>query len=257
LGWIEIVVRGSNVMTDPWDIPAFPKKADTDDSATFAGVGRVLTEWELVEFVLGTIYSIFRGDLTLKLAHEYGALGEVFGRRYPRLKTECDSYFARYPSQSVERQFYKLLERAIGYSGRRNDVAHGFVFAVQETSYFKIRLGQFPPTHTNIWLLVPPAYALEKYMGTVRPPYAYSSTELNALAKNLNELSSDLQAFRDVLHGDKFPTRGIHSPSTSPSSWQNRSRSASPAAVQAPTSRSQLAELGEFMVVGSSPRAIR
>ena len=157
-----------------------------------------------MEFVLGTIYSIFRGDLTLKLVHEYGALGEVFSRRYPRLKAKSDSYFARYPNQSIERQFYKLLERAIGYSGRRNDVAHGFVFAVQQTSYFKIRLGQFPP-HTNQWLLVPPAYALGKHIGTVRPLYAYSSTELNALAKNLNELSSDLLAFCDILQGDTTP----------------------------------------------------
>jgi hypothetical protein len=197
-------MRGSNVITDPWDIPTFPNKADSDDSATFAGVGRVLTEWELVEFALGTIYSIFRGDLTLKLVHEYGALGEVFSRRYPRLKAESDSYFARSANQSIERQFYKLLERAIGYSNRRNDVAHGFVFAVQQTSYFKIRLGQFPP-HTNQWLLVPPAYALGKHIGTVRPLYAYSSTELNALAKNLNELSSDLLAFCDVLQGDTTP----------------------------------------------------
>lgn len=143
---------GSNVITDPWDIPTFPNKADNDDSATFAGVGRVLTEWELVEFALGTIYSIFRGDLTLKLVHEYDALGEVFSRRYPRLKAESDSYFARYPNQSIERQFCKLLERAIGYSGRRNDVAHGAVFAVQQASYFKIRLGQFPHTRTNGFL---------------------------------------------------------------------------------------------------------
>ena len=71
-------MRGSNVMTNPWDIPAFPNKADTDGTVTFAGVGRVLTEWELVEFVLGTIYSIFRGDQTLKLVLEYGALSEVF-----------------------------------------------------------------------------------------------------------------------------------------------------------------------------------
>jgi hypothetical protein len=188
-------------MTNPWDIPPFPKKADIDDTVTFAAVGRVLTEWETVEFVLGTLYSLFRGDQILKLVLEYGALGEVFSRRYPRLKAESDSYFARYPNQSLERQFHKLLELAIGYSGRRIDVAHGFVFAVQQTSYFKIRLGQFPP-HTNQWLLVPPAYALKKNIGTDRPLYAYSSTELNALAKNLNELTTDLQNFRHVLQGD-------------------------------------------------------
>jgi hypothetical protein len=35
--------------------------------AAFAGAGRVLTEWELVEFVLGTIYAIFKGDYTVTL----------------------------------------------------------------------------------------------------------------------------------------------------------------------------------------------
>jgi hypothetical protein len=53
------------------------------------------------------------GDQTLKLVLEYGALGEVFSRRYPRLKAESDSYFARYPNQSIEHQFHKLLERAL------------------------------------------------------------------------------------------------------------------------------------------------
>jgi hypothetical protein len=196
-----VEIRETKVMANPWDIPPFPNKADTDGTVTFAGVGRVLTEWELVEFVLGTIYSIFRGDQTLKLVLEYGALSEVFSRRYPRVKAESDSYFARHPNQSIEHQFHKLLERAIGYSGRRNDVAHGFVFAVQQTSYFKVRLGQFPP-HINLWLLVPPARALKKHIGTDRPLYAYSSTELNALAKNLNELSTDLQNFRHGLQGD-------------------------------------------------------
>src|SRR5262245_4088818 len=188
-------------MENPWDPPPFPNKADTDDAVIFAGVGRVLTEWELVEFVLGTIYSIFRGDQSLKLVLEYGVLGEVFSRRYPRLKIEADSYFARYSNPSIHQQFHKLSERTIGYSGRRNEVAHGFVFAVQQTSYFKVRLGKVP-THTNLWLLVPPAYALKKHIGTDQPPYAYSSTELNALAKNLNELSTDLQNFRHVLQGD-------------------------------------------------------
>ena len=76
-------IHETKVVTNPWDISPFPNKADSDDTVTFAGVGRVLTEWELVEFVLGTIYRIFRGDQTLKLVLEYGGLGEVFSRRYP------------------------------------------------------------------------------------------------------------------------------------------------------------------------------
>jgi hypothetical protein len=55
--------------------------------------------------VLGTIYSIFRGDQTLKLVLEYGALGEVFSRRYPRVKAESDSYFARHRTSQLNISF--------------------------------------------------------------------------------------------------------------------------------------------------------
>jgi len=133
-------------MANPWNGLPFPDRADADDNATFAGVGRVLTAWELVEFALGTIYGILRDDGTLNSVLEYGTLGEVFSRRYPRLKIEADSFFARYPNRPIiERQFYKLLERTIGYSIRRNEVAHGLVVAVQQMSYFKVRLGLLPP----------------------------------------------------------------------------------------------------------------
>ena len=135
-------------MENPWDPPPFPNKADIDDAVTFAGVGRVLTEWELVEFVLGTIYSIFRGDQSLKLVLEYSALGEVFSRRYPRLKIEADSYFARYPNQSIQHQFHKLSERTIGYSGRRNEVAMVSSLQFNKRATSKSGLGRSPQTQT-------------------------------------------------------------------------------------------------------------
>jgi hypothetical protein len=70
----------------------------------------------------------------------------------------------------------------------------------------KSGLGSSPTT--NLWLLVPPAYALKKHIGTDRPLYAYSSTELKALAKDLHELSTDLQNLRHVLQGDTPPETG-------------------------------------------------
>ena len=36
-------------MSNPWDVPPIPNRGDFDEDTTFAGVGRVMSGWELIE----------------------------------------------------------------------------------------------------------------------------------------------------------------------------------------------------------------
>jgi integrase len=44
-------------MMNLWDIPPPPTKGDDDQEITYAGVGRVLSQWEMIEVRLGYIYA--------------------------------------------------------------------------------------------------------------------------------------------------------------------------------------------------------
>jgi hypothetical protein len=65
-------------MANPWDSLPYPKRGDDDDRWTFEWAGRVISQWEHIEFQLGLLYTIFAGvpynGQTIK---EYGA-GKIF-----------------------------------------------------------------------------------------------------------------------------------------------------------------------------------
>src|SRR4051812_34554162 len=114
-------------MANPWDRPPIPTTGDADDNATYAGVGRVLTQWEEVEVTLSQLYVSFSGrgkDLTIQ--REYGS-GTIFRERIAKVVTVSHGYFCAKPSQAQEGEFEQLVAKCMGFSARRNDVAHGIV----------------------------------------------------------------------------------------------------------------------------------
>jgi hypothetical protein len=44
-------------MSNSWDIPNRPTKGDDEVDATYAGVGRVISQWEMIEVELSQIYA--------------------------------------------------------------------------------------------------------------------------------------------------------------------------------------------------------
>ena len=46
-------------MANPWDAPPLPNHGDDDMECTFAGVGRVLSQWESVEIELSVLFALF------------------------------------------------------------------------------------------------------------------------------------------------------------------------------------------------------
>ena len=48
-------------MTNPWDAPPLPSRGDSDKNETYAGVGRVISAWENIEFALARLYSVYIG----------------------------------------------------------------------------------------------------------------------------------------------------------------------------------------------------
>ena len=42
-------------MANPWDPLPLPRDADLDDKLTFEGVGRIIDQWERIEFTLSRL----------------------------------------------------------------------------------------------------------------------------------------------------------------------------------------------------------
>src|SRR4029078_13418082 len=71
-----------SAMSNPWDIPPFPKRGDFDSNLTYAGVGRVISHWEMLEYKLARLYSAFVGKPdTYYATQEYG-IPNIFRLRF-------------------------------------------------------------------------------------------------------------------------------------------------------------------------------
>lgn len=184
-------------MPNPWDPLPFPTRGDTDDAKTYEGAGRVLSQWESVEFQLSRLYSIFVGDPDGDAMQEYGR-GNIFRIRLEALNMVAQRYFVSHPHQSMEAQFDCLCKAATGFADRRNEVAHGTVFAVDGLTFFAKKFGSATPQ----FALIPSFYTIKKHTivdGDSAPTYAYCFRQLWSLTASLNLLVNQLGSYRLAL----------------------------------------------------------
>jgi hypothetical protein len=127
-------------LSKPWDVPPLPRSGDATQDKTFAYVGFVMTRWESLEFELSRLHSMFLGAFDETEAMRAYGKGDTFLRRKTILKESAEAQFRTNPNQKREGEFDNLLTEASGYADRRNEIAHGMVFRIDEITLFRKHL---------------------------------------------------------------------------------------------------------------------
>jgi hypothetical protein len=166
-------------MAHPWDRPPFPKRGNISQSVMFAAMGRALNAWEEVEISMAHLYAAFltgdRFDPTAN--HAYGVEAN-FNQRSAGLQRIADNHFIGRPSQSIEGEFYRLIQLVTHYSARRNDIAHGHTLQAHWVLKPDSRATLLTAPNEG-WCIVPPHFRANKFTNQNRPVYALTSWELN------------------------------------------------------------------------------
>ena len=180
-----------------WDAPPLPERGDHSEDTTYAGVGRVLSEWEACEAELSHIYAMFVCKFFQPEAYrEYGA-GRIFIDRLRIIRSAAEAYFVRHPNQEREGKFDQLAQLAEMCSARRNEVAHSIV---REMGFVRSR--RFGDPFGQQFCLVPSHYNYKRFGPDNMPTYAYTSAELAYLKGGLSQLRMHLALFVHYLRQD-------------------------------------------------------
>ena len=195
-------------MADPWDVPPFPVEGDDIDDTTYAAVGRVLSRWEELEVCLTHLHAAFLGRPHDPEAHRAYGQGTIFRTRFDTLKQAAERFFIFKPNQEREAKFDELADKALRFSDRRNEVAHGVVRPIHW--YKSAEKGD----RTSVqFILVPPHYNVRKFGLDYRPSFAYTSATLLPLERHLFEFTGGLIQYRiDVLRSQNLQPPVLHEP---------------------------------------------
>lgn len=182
-------------MTNPWDRPPLPTCFDVDIDSTFAGVGRVLSQWEELEVTLARLYARFRGEKTTTMIREYGE-GRIFKDRIQRLINSASLYFTRHPNQNHEGGFDHLVERCLNFSARRNDIAHGHVVPTRADVIPEAN-GEWVNLIGYEFCLFPPHYDPRRHSegDPGCPEYGYTRPMMDKLESAIEDLNCDAVAY--------------------------------------------------------------
>lgn len=186
-------------MANPWDPFPFPKRGDLTEDAIYIAVGKEIDHWERVEFELARSYSLFYGDSQWDKMQEYGGPGGyIFRERAAKLARVAETYFIKHSNQEHEGDFDALLAKCIGFSDRRNEVAHGMEMDVND---FLFWLDKMPDATRGVpqHLWVPPYYHSRKHDELGLPVFGYSSIELECLRRLLFDLEMEIDKFNERL----------------------------------------------------------
>jgi hypothetical protein len=160
---------------NPWDRPPSAIRGYSERS-TFEAIGRALMAWEEIDGAFAHLHSAFLtgGRFDTAANREYGEPAN-FVARVEGLKTAACRYFIRHPCQETEGRLNRLIDVALGWSGRRNDIAHGRA----RPSSWIILPGEMEGQ--NRWCVVPAHFRGEKFPENV-PVHIFSSRQIRRFA---------------------------------------------------------------------------
>jgi len=210
-------------MLHNWEFaPPLPDHGEDSPDPLFFGVGKVMSGWEMIEFELSRLYSVFAGDPDGAAMRDYGK-HTVAHFRLSNLSEMADRYFIKRPCQGCEGKLLSILAKLRNFASRRNEVAHGIVFDVQKIVAFT---ENFVPAARGRpqFLLIAPFYQLKQHAPDGLPAYGYTSQTLQAMIPAMLDSFGEVHEFRvDLLATDK-PKEGPPKPFASTNKKQHRSR---------------------------------
>jgi hypothetical protein len=180
-------------MPDPWDRPQFPKRGNCQRTL-YEAIGRTLMAWEEVEGAFAHLYSTFLTGwpFDVEANRQYGEPLN-FVHRVDGLRAIACRYFHRHPSQDIEGEFDAIMRLAHGWSGRRNDVAHG---RARPSSW----IIESETQGLHRWCVIPPHFRAQKFAGE-RPAYVLSSREIRRFGEAFWELAHRIGRFYHEIEG--------------------------------------------------------
>jgi hypothetical protein len=170
---------------------------DTDRKDTYAGVGRVLSEWEGIEVGLCRIFSFLKDDPDGASMKEYGQ-PRIFRERYSTLLRMADQFFVSFPDQLLEGTLHQLSSQIFRHSDRRNEVAHGIVMPINAYSFARKILPKLEP-RTNYYALLPSYYQVRSHNSAGLPEFIYGASSLHAIADEMALFYPLISDFRESL----------------------------------------------------------
>jgi hypothetical protein len=154
-----------------WDRPdPMPGKGNKGPEAVYAAVGEALSIWETVEEHLAHIFSVLIGLRRPSTAavRAYGSL-TTFRGKSEMIAAAAEVYFHDHPDEGLQQKFNDALKAAIGFSARRNEIAHGIVQQLKKA-----------PNQSLGFFLRPPFYNSSKVKWGFGPIYRYDSKTIKA-----------------------------------------------------------------------------
>lgn len=165
--------------------PKILKVGDTDPREILVAVGNALGSWEMAEVSFAHLFNaLVRPQINSPaLRRAYGSIISSKVRR-EMIEASADVFFHQFPNTVLESEFGEFANIYSSAVSRRNDFAHGVVFA-----------GLAP---RKGWYLEANTYGSKRDVRR-NSQYAYTSHQINAISKNFSNLASHAYAFGDTL----------------------------------------------------------
>jgi hypothetical protein len=185
-------------MANPWDPLPIPRDADLDDKVTYEWVGRVIHRWENLEFTLARVHSVLSGDPDGSTAlRAYGA-GRILPERNAIIRAAAEKWFTKAPHQRLEGQFDKFMQEVIGFSDRRNEIAHGIVHQVSGFTFFRERTTR--ADYLVQYAVIPSYHVMKRFHDDGVPKYMYGTLEMMRLEASLTTLQLSIWDFLNEIN---------------------------------------------------------
>jgi hypothetical protein len=175
-------------MSNPWDVPDRPLAGDANVEDIYRAVGGALTSWEFVEESVAEIFAVLTGSVAeLDKAPALRAYVAVlsFRARREMVEAAAKAFFHNYPNDTLSKELETLLNVAGGWSGRRNDIAHGRTAA--------------PFRNLSGFVLLPGQYNTRKQKVGENPSYCYSAEQIKRFEIHFDSLYDDLRTYATRL----------------------------------------------------------